>query len=197
MGGRKPKLKETEIQEVLNQIALGVPQDLAMTRISVKGWTWDALVRRHPEVLPRLQKAKDDFVSGCLLAIHDAKQWQAKAWLLERRYTEHFGIRFAPQVNVAVGIGIAGDQLDRLRSLAREKLGTRRADGARLAVERQQNGQTIEIEARSPHSECGARQPGAEEPPKTQDPAPAQVPEEATPRNEGKGTEPGELADEW
>ena len=96
-----PIITEEHIVIVETAISKGFPYAMAADLLGVAKSTLSEYLTRRPRIRERLKKAEALHVTKNLDVLHAAKEknWQASAWLLERRHKEHFGQQ--QQVNVA------------------------------------------------------------------------------------------------
>ena len=102
--GRPSKLDRGIADRAVLAIRLGAPFELAGLYAGIRRETITKWVRRgdenpkgeYGEFARRVKEAEGKAVVGCLARIRDAaeREWQAAAWLLERRYPEQFGRMF-------------------------------------------------------------------------------------------------------
>jgi hypothetical protein len=109
--GRPTKLTEQTKQILLDSIAAGMPYKLACLRAGISedtlvAWRKKGAEGREPyaSFVRELQTAEGDAVFMRLQHIEGAAmngQWQASAWLLERRYPQFFGRQDRLQAEVS------------------------------------------------------------------------------------------------
>jgi len=109
--GRRTKLTEETKQILLDSIASGMPYELSCQRAGIcfdtfSTWRAKGEEGREPyaSFLGDLKQAEGNAVFVRLSQIDLAAEngnWQAAAWLLERRYPEHFGRRDRLQAEVS------------------------------------------------------------------------------------------------
>lgn len=86
----------TDIEDaILAAVALGVPYTKAARGAGVSLGTVGSHAKRNPDFAKRLKRAEASCIGELIQKIQDAteKQWQAAAWMLERRWPEHFAKR--------------------------------------------------------------------------------------------------------
>jgi transposase len=96
--GRPTKRNAVTIARIIESVASGVPLNHACASAGV---SYSSLVRWRSgpggkAISDSLQKAEGQFIEHHLEIIRNAASsgtWTASAWLLERRYPEHFGRR--------------------------------------------------------------------------------------------------------
>jgi len=102
--GRPSKLDADVVKNILEAVGIGAPYELAALYAGVHRTTinrWKAKGEReesgeYRDFCIAIKKAEGQAIVGCLGSITLAakKQWQAAAWLLERRYPETYGRKF-------------------------------------------------------------------------------------------------------
>lgn len=179
------------VQEIADELALGIPKRLVLLSRGIAEATWETALSRHPEFETVVAHARKEFVEDALKRVRlGDKGWQGPAWILERRYTEDFGVKIAPNVQVNVGIGIGEDQVAKIQAFARQKLGTSRSQKGKLAADWQQDGQVVDVQS----SVSGSQPEALPAPAKPAKPA-ASGPEATTPAQVGAIEPDG--GDEW
>jgi hypothetical protein len=110
-GGRPPAFNRAKVEKLADGIRMGMPIDASLQRADIASSTYyDWQAGRWPRSVTlkdrqwfseTLKSAAADGMYDLLVVIRNASigalprgsQWQAAAWILERRYPEHFGRR--------------------------------------------------------------------------------------------------------
>ncbi len=107
--GQPTKLTAIAVRKIIQGVKLGMPlkfaaQRAGVTERSVQMWLADARKGANglkASLLSGIKHAEGDFIAQNLKVIDKAaknKNWQAGAWLLERRYNEFFSANKAEYV---------------------------------------------------------------------------------------------------
>jgi len=97
------RFKEDYIRPLLDGVRLGLPIDLACKRAGISLDTYNKWIKLgsrgvepYKTLLLRVDMAEAESAYTALSRVIDASsrgQWQSSAWLLERRYPEHFSLK--------------------------------------------------------------------------------------------------------
>jgi hypothetical protein len=90
------KYTETRVRKICEAVAGGLPFQQAAALGGINRHTIAAWRNAHPEFADALEQAESDFIQhhiGNIETAADSGQWQASAWLLERKYPALFALR--------------------------------------------------------------------------------------------------------
>lgn len=95
------KFDEEHISKICINLTLGMPKRYASIQAGINEDTFYRWLQLHSEFAERVAQAESDFIRNNLGIIQVAakKNWQASAWLLERRKPDEFGAKTQMHLN--------------------------------------------------------------------------------------------------
>ena len=122
MTAKRAHLTPAAQKKLCMAIGLGAPMDLAVLYAGLRRetvWRWLTKGRRqtrgiYHDLVEAVDEAEGKAVVGCLAVIRKAsqEQWQAAAWLLERRYRAFFGRSWVEETPAETREGIVNINID-------------------------------------------------------------------------------------
>lgn len=90
---RPTKYTPATVERIILAIRSGTPRLHAAKFGGIGHETWARWLHDHPEFREAVEKAEAEFIAETVgrIAIHGRDNWQALAWILERRWPAEFG----------------------------------------------------------------------------------------------------------